>query len=120
MNPKCYKSANLDLGKLGDQAQLLGSQNGMSPFLHLELGVNVIGMAPDRVQRQIQFGGDFLMGFALGNQSQHLHLARRERNGKTVFQVSGGLPYAAPLEIVLRLSLSLGGFENSFRSLMLL
>lgn len=41
------------LGKLGDQTQLSSSRNGMGPFFYFQLGVNVVGVALDRVERQI-------------------------------------------------------------------
>ena len=68
MNLKCYKSVNSDLGKLGDQARLSGSRNGMDPFLYFGLCVAVTGVAFDGIDCQVGLRRDFLIGHSLSSE----------------------------------------------------
>jgi hypothetical protein len=56
MNLKCYKSVNSDLGKLGGQARLSGSRNGMHPFLCFVFCIAVTGVAFDGSQPKLVEG----------------------------------------------------------------
>ena len=68
MNPKCYKSVNSDLGKLGDQARLSGFRNGMDPFLYFGSCIAVIGVAFDGIECQAGLRRDFLVGPSLSSE----------------------------------------------------
>ena len=50
-----------------DQAQLAGSGYGLRAFLDLEFGEDVVDVALDRVERQVELGRDFLVGFSVGD-----------------------------------------------------
>ena len=68
MNPKCYKSVNSDLGKLGDQARWSGSRNGMDPFFYFGFCNAFTGVAFDGIECQVGLRRDFLIGSSLSSE----------------------------------------------------
>ncbi len=68
MKLKCYKSVNSDLGKLGDQARLSGSRNGMGSFLYFWSCIAVTGVAFDGIACQVGLRRDFLIGPSLSGE----------------------------------------------------
>jgi len=71
MNPKCYKSVNSDLGKLGDQARWSGSRNGMDPFLYFGSCSAVSGVSFNSIERQVGLRRDFLIGTSLSSEFEN-------------------------------------------------
>src|SRR5215216_1344632 len=77
----CSSSVPVGVRAALGQSVAEGEGDGIGAAAGADLGVGIDEVALDGVDAEDEAGGDLLVAPAIGEQSQHLHLARREASG---------------------------------------